>query len=33
MLSIGMTEWFSSVEREFSLVDALSLVHGESLLP
>ena len=32
MLSIGMTEWFSSVDQEFSLVDALSLVHGESLL-
>ena len=23
MLSIGMTEWFSSVDQEFSLVDAL----------
>ena len=32
MLSIGMTEWFSSVEREFSAVCGQGLGHGESLL-
>ncbi len=32
MLFIGMTEWFSGVGHEFSLVDALGLAHGESLL-
>ena len=32
MLFIGMTEWFSSVEREFSAVCGQGLGHGESLL-